>query len=339
MSGGVDSTVAAVLLKEQGHDVIGVTMRLWDGGTSGATPNDVVAEAAKVARQLDIPFHSFDMTADFRERVVQPFCGSYLAGSTPNPCIICNRQLKFGRLLEEAERLGADALATGHYARVVHVDDMIQVRKGRDLKKDQSYFLFALTQNQLRRCLFPLGDISKDEVRAHAAALQLSVAEKSESQDICFIPDGDYVRFLESECSTTALRGELVHVDGQVLGHHSGAYRYTIGQRKGLGIGWSEPLYVISIDAAEQRVIVGEKKYLSRTELTVCHTNWSIPEPDVLEARCRLRYRHKEAPARVDTLPGARARIVFAEEEQGITPGQAAVFYLDDRVVGGGWIE
>lgn len=344
MSGGVDSSATVVLLKEQGYDVTGVTMSLWDGkharGEKDDSFPDVVAGARKVAEQLDIPFHGIDLRDSFRETVVDPFCDAYLSALTPNPCIVCNKFMKFGKLLEVTRELDADFLATGHYVRVAQHNGYLQIRKGVDPRKDQSYFLFALNQEQLKHCLFPLGDMTKGQVREYAAKAGLSVAEKSESQDICFIPDGDYARFLGLERDTAQLGGEIVHVSGKVLGRHKGMHLYTVGQRKGLGIGWTEPLYVVRIDAATRQVVVGEKKFLSGTELTIADCCFNTPlSGDRFNARCRIRYRHQESPVSIEVLSDNRARVIFEEPQFGITPGQAAVFYEEDRVIGGGWIQ
>lgn len=345
MSGGVDSSVAAALLKEQGYEVIGLTMHHWDacvndGHGESCYSNTAVLEAEKIASQLQIPFYSVNFETDFRQHVVRRFCDEYFVGRTPNPCIVCNKKVKFGLLLEKALELGGDYLATGHYVRLAEDDGTLLIRKGADLTKDQSYFLFTLNQQQLHRCLFPLGDLTKQQVRDHAARFGLQIAQKDESQDICFIPDGDYVSFLEQESGAGKLNGDIVHVSGKVLAQHQGIYRYTIGQRKGLGIGWTEPLYVLGIDAEKKKVIVGEKKYLSQTEMMVSQCCWSIPEPtESFSTSCRIRYRHTEVPATVEPLNGGRVKVVFDSPQNGVTPGQAAVFYADDLVVGGGWIQ
>lgn len=349
MSGGVDSSVTAALLKEQGYEVVGMTMQLWNSQNfsfglndedKSDRPSDAVTEARKVAEQLNIPFHAVNFADDFRAQVINPFCEDYYAGRTPNPCVICNKKLKFGLLLEKALELGADYLATGHYVNLEQNEGRYLIRKGVDHNKDQSYFLFALTQPQLERCLFPLGEFNKQQVRAYAAKMNLQVAEKSESQDICFIPDGEYVKFLEHECGSGRLSGEIVHVSGRVLGLHQGVYRYTIGQRKGLGIGWTEPLFVVGIDVARKQVIVGEKQHLNRPDLIVAQCTWSIPQPtETLSTKCRIRYRHTEVPAKVEPLTEDQVRVVFESPQSGITPGQAAVFYEGDRVIGGGWIQ
>ncbi len=346
MSGGVDSSVTAAMLLEQGYDVSGMTMKLWDQRFAGVSDQvmenlpDAAGDARKVADQLQIKHHVVDFMADFRNRVVTPFCQEYFTGRTPNPCALCNKQIKFGLLLDKARELGADYLATGHYVRLAERSGRYLIRKADDLKKDQSYFLFGLNQEQLRHCLFPLGEINKQQVREKAAGLQLPVATKSESQDICFIPDGDYVNFLERQAGGGRLSGEIVHVSGRVLGSHQGVYRYTIGQRKGLGIGWHEPLFVIAIDVDDRKIIVGEKKYLNKQELLAVDCNWSIATPnEALSAACRIRYRHQEVPARIEPLESGQVKVVFDRPQDGITPGQAAVFYDNDLVLGGGWIQ
>jgi tRNA-specific 2-thiouridylase len=337
MSGGVDSTVSAALLQQQGYRVIGMTMRIWDRGDPVF---DEARDARQMAEKLGIPHHLIDLRREFRQQVVEPFCAEYFSGRTPNPCVLCNKAFKFRLLLEKAAELGGDLLATGHYVRVVEEDGHFSLVKGTNRHKDQSYFLFTLTQDQLRRVCFPVGEMTKSEVRACAASLGLHVADKGDSQDICFIPDGDYIRFLEEEGNRAPEVGEIVHVSGQVLGSHRGTYRYTIGQRRGLGLAWPEPLYVVRIDALNRRIVVGEKPHLDMTEMTVAGTNWIIPEPrGLLRACCRIRYRHHEAPAAIELLAGGRCRVLFDEAQHGVTPGQAAVFYDGDRVLGGGWIE
>jgi len=348
MSGGVDSSVTAALLKEQGFEVIGMTMQIWDysnftaehGETFGTCCSlDDVYDARRVAEQLEIPFYVINFEKDFQREVIDRFCDEYFRGRTPNPCVLCNQSLKFELLLRKALELEADYLATGHYASIGRDGEDYYLRKGLDQIKDQSYFLFTLTQQQLAHTLFPLGEMSKDEVRRHAARFKLRVAEKAESQDICFVPDGDYVRFLEEERGAGKKDGEIVHISGKVLGRHQGIYRYTVGQRRGLGLSWPQPLFVVGIDAVNNRVIVGEKEHLSRLELEIDGCNWSIPVPETLFAtHCRIRYRQQEIPATVEPLPDNCARITFETAQNGVTPGQAAVFYDGDRVIGGGWI-
>ena len=349
MSGGVDSSVTAALLAEQGHEVIGLTMQIWDystftadhGETFGTCCSlDDVYDARKVAAALGIPFYVVNFEKDFQRQVIDRFCDDYFAGRTPNPCVLCNQRLKFELLLRRARELEADWLATGHYARVVEQDGRYTLAKGLDSAKDQSYFLFTLDQAQMQRVRFPLGELTKEEVRAHAGRFALPVAQKAESQDICFVPDGDYVRFLEEERGAGQLNGEIVHVaSGKVLGRHLGTYRYTIGQRRGLGIAWPEPLFVVGIDAESRRVLVGEREHLALPGLEVHEVVWGdVPPTAPFRAACRIRYRHREVPALIEPLAGGRARVSFDTPQQGVTPGQAAVFYRDDTVLGGGWI-
>jgi tRNA-uridine 2-sulfurtransferase len=349
MSGGVDSSVTAALLKEQGFEVIGITMQIWDyssftdqhGETFGSCCSlDDVYDARRVAEGLDIPFYVVNFEKDFQREVIDRFCNDYFAGRTPNPCVLCNQVLKFELLLRKALELEADYLATGHYARILAHGDGFALHKGLDEHKDQSYFLFTLTRQQMARVLFPLGGMSKDEVRAHAARLNLRTAQKTESQDICFVPDGDYVRFLEEERGAGQLDGDIVHISGQLLGKHQGTYRYTVGQRRGLGIAWPRPLYVVRIDAEGRQVVVGEQEHLAVGEFKVYGINWLIDQPSApLETACRIRYRHHEVAATITPLADGRAQVRFAQAQRGVTPGQAAVFYDGDRVIGGGWIE
>ena len=345
MSGGVDSSVTAALLKEQGYEVVGITMQLWSPASAHASStscgtHDAIADARRVAEQLQIPFHAVNFEAEFQREVIDKFCDQYFSGRTPNPCVICNQLLKFDLLQRKARELNADFMATGHYAFIDQQKSHYLLRKGLDRHKDQSYFLFTLTQEQLAFSMFPLGKMNKDEVRLLAKRFNLSVAHKAESQDICFISDGYYFRFVEQERGSGRFDGDIVHVSGKVLGQHKGFYRYTVGQRKGLGIGWTAPLFVVAIDAEKRQVIVGEREYLSRMELEIEGCNWSIESPSApFETYCRIRYRHQEVPATVEPLPNQKARVIFKEAQKGITPGQAAVFYDDDRVIGGGWIK
>lgn len=348
MSGGVDSSVTAALLKEQGCEVIGMTMQIWDysrftsqhGEAFGTCCSlDDVYDARRVAESLSVPFYVINFEKDFQQQVIDRFCDDYFAGRTPNPCVLCNQVLKFELLLRKARELEADFLATGHYARIEEQDGIFSLRKGLDPAKDQSYFLFTLDQPQMSRVLFPLGGMTKDEVRAHAARFNLRVAEKAESQDICFVPDGDYVRFLEEERGAGKMNGEIVHVSGKVLGRHQGTYRYTVGQRRGLGIAWPKPLFVIGIDAQKKQVVVGEKEFLETTEFTLIETCWADAVPAApFRAKCRIRYRHAEVEALITPLENRRTQVRFDVAQKGVTPGQAAVFYDGDRVLGGGWI-
>ncbi|OQY23287.1 MAG: tRNA 2-thiouridine(34) synthase MnmA [Desulfobacteraceae bacterium 4572_35.2] len=336
LSGGVDSAVTAALLIEQGYEVIGVHMRLLSGAEHESSDED----ARQVAHELGIEFHSLDCREEFDRVIVQNFCAEYVSGRTPNPCILCNRYMKFGYLLQVADELGIDFLATGHYARIDHSGDLPVLRRGHDRKKDQSYFLFTLTAEQLKRVIFPLESTTKEQVKEVAKRINLSARHKAESQDVCFIPDNDYVSFLKKQTLTLPQGGNIVHVDGKVLGRHGGTYHYTIGQRKGLGIGWSEPLYVVSIDVAKNQVVVGEKQFLETTELVVNDVIWSQLSTDKqLRVDCRIRYRHNEAMATVTIDDQDRVRVVFEQPQIGVTSGQSAVFYQDDAVIGGGWIQ
>lgn len=335
MSGGVDSSVTASLLKAAGHHVIGITMRLWAGADAA------VSDAARVAAHLGIEHHVASFEECFEKEIISYFAHEYVSGRTPNPCARCNRLIKFGALLAAAGKLGAELLATGHYARIVtDGDGLHHLCKAVNLPKDQSYFLFSLTREQLGRVLFPLGEMQdKSEVRRLAAEMGIPVASKSDSQDICFIPDGDYGAFLERR-GVEAAPGDFTLADGTVVGRHNGIHHYTVGQRRGMGIAWSEPLYVIRIDAAVNRVIVGPERELYRDSLTISSCNWLQPlaaaEGDV---QCKLRYRHRQVPCSVTLLAGDRAEISFRNPERGVTPGQVAVIYHGDELFGGGWIE
>ncbi len=345
MSGGVDSSVTAALLKDQGYDVIGLTMQLWeekDGGSSRQCCSQAhVFYAGRVANRLGIDFHVVDFRDAFRKLIVDEFVDEYFRGRTPNPCARCNEKVKFGVLLDKARELGADFLATGHYARIERGHTgQYGLYKGRDKGKDQSYFLFTLTQEQMSRVLFPLGNLEKQEVRRLAANYDLPVAGKSESQDICFVPDNDYALFLERERGSASMPGKIVDGTGKVLGSHGGFYRYTVGQRKGLGIAWPHPLYVLGVDEGRREVIVGHRDELFSDGLIASDINWSCSVPDEpINAVCKIRYRHNPVACRVIPLPDNRVEVRFAVREKSVTPGQAVVFYDGDRVLGGGWID
>lgn len=347
MSGGVDSSVSAALLKEQGYDVMGVSLQLYDPvpKTPGCWVKtccslDDVMDAARVAKKLGIPFEVLDMRAEFKRLVIDYFIAEYAAGRTPNPCTRCNELIKFDLLLDKAKELGADWLATGHYARTA--DDGNggkRLMTGLDPAKDQSYFLFALTGEQLERVLFPVGGLEKKEVRRLAAEFDLPVAQKHESQEICFIPDNDYVGFLEAHGINRA-GGDIVTSDGRVVGRHGGLYRYTVGQRKGLGVAWPHPLHVLAIDTERNRVVVGGRDELATASLTAGEATWnSVPPAAEFRAACRIRYRHTPAPCRVAALDGGRFTVQFDTPQTAVTPGQAAVIYDGEYVLGGGWIE
>ncbi len=339
MSGGVDSSVTAALLKQQGHNVIGITMRLFAPHSSGV--GSAVHDAAVVAEHLAIPHHVADFSPDFSRLIIGDFIEEYRIGHTPNPCVRCNRYIKFGLLLEKARELGADLLATGHYVRnTVDSDGTCHLRVANYARKDQSYFLYTLTQQQLRQVIFPLGTIeSKDEVRRLAREFALPVAEKSDSQEVCFIPNDDYVAFLEGSGALGAADGDIIHLNGEILGRHHGTHRYTIGQRKGLGIAWSEPLYVTAIDAERNIVLVGEQQHVYAAGLQAENVSWIVtPEGEEFVAACKIRYRHQPVACRVRLLEGDRCEVRFNQAQKAVTPGQALVFYRGDEVLGGGRI-
>jgi tRNA-specific 2-thiouridylase len=348
MSGGVDSSVAAALLVEQGHEVIGLSMQLYDqseGQTSfgSCCSLDDLHDARRVAATLDIPHYILNFEKQFDEQVVSNFIREYAAGRTPLPCAHCNSDLKFATLAERARGFGADAVATGHYARVERdATGRFALKRGGDGGKDQSYFLFSLTQDQLAQACFPVGNTPKDEVRNHARRLGLTVADKPDSQEICFIPDNDYRSFVTRRVPDAAREGAVVDERGHVVGAHAGIHRFTVGQRKGLGLTapTAEPMYVLALRPAEQQVVVGPKSSLEQTTLTASGVNWIAAEPDApIRASVQIRHRHHAAPATVRSLGDAQAAVVFDAPQLAITPGQAVVFYDGDTVVGGGWID
>jgi len=339
MSGGVDSSVTASLLLEEGFEVTGVSVRLWEGGAMGPRNCSDHSEAGKVAKILGIPHALLDLRSEFAENIVGPFARSYLMGHTPNPCVACNRDFKLGVLLEWAKQQGADYVATGHYARVVRdpVTSYTSLFRGNDKEKDQSYFLFALSQEQLCHTLFPLGEMKKSEVRRRAALLGLPVADRPESQDICF---GDYRALVESMAKNDDLNGgEIVDRSGKVLGYHQGIHRFTIGQRKGLGLSAAHPLYVLEIDGMRKRVVVGKKEELAYKGLMVHSVNWIEPLEEEFSAYVQLRYRSPSVPCLVRWNGEGKYEVSFQSVFPAVTPGQAAVFYQGERVLGGGWIE
>jgi tRNA-specific 2-thiouridylase len=342
MSGGVDSSVAAALLVEQGFEVVGVTMHLA-GSVSRCCSLDDADDARRVAEALGMRFYVANYTDRFREEVMLPFADAYLAGRTPIPCVACNRRFKFQRLVERARALGAAGVATGHYARLETdpATGRCRLRRGADPGKDQSYFLFDLEPAQLARARFPLGALRKDEVRARARALGLATAEKPESQEICFVPDGDYAAVVES-LRPDALpgEGEIVDGAGRTLGRHAGIHRFTVGQRRGLGLAAPRPLYVTGLDAGANRVVVGEAEELLAAGAALERVSFAAGEApgEPIAARVQVRYRDAGTPALVEPLPGGRARVRFERPVRAVTPGQAAVFYDGDVVLGGGWI-
>jgi tRNA-specific 2-thiouridylase len=359
MSGGVDSSTVAALLVRQGHPVVGLTMQLWnqrrlpelsfEGATGRCCSLDDVYDARRVAEQIGIPYYVVNFERQFEEHVVKPFVEEYLAGRTPVPCTLCNNYIKFDRFLEMADAVGARQIATGHYARIRFdaVSGRYQLLRGVDRSKDQTYFLFGLTQPQLARTLFPLGELSKPEVRELARSLNLAVAVKPDSQEICFVPNGDYAAFLtaylqESGASPERTRGEIVTTAGHPLGEHEGVHHFTVGQRRGLGIATGEPLYVIATDPQTRRVVVGRNGDLLRSRFSVRDVNWisiggSAPS---VRAEVKIRNKHEAAPATIHaTADPGRVEVVFDEPQRAVTPGQGAVFYDGDLVLGGGWID
>ena len=342
MSGGVDSSVTAALLLEQGFDVIGVTMRLWDGPAtgSGCCGVDDASDARRVADRLGIPFYALNYAEAFREKVVDNFVDEYLAGRTPNPCARCNQFIKFDRLLDQARDLGADFLATGHYARIDREGGRARLRTGRDGSKDQSYFLAVTPAEQLDRIRFPVGGYGKDEVRRLAEHYGLVTAKKPESQDICFV-GGSAAEFSGAHGAGPGREpGEIVDRAGNVLGEHKGAAYYTVGQRRGLHLAAGRPMYVVDVDTSANRVVVGEADEVFHRSMEVADLNWfGEPLPEAgRRAAVKVRYAGKPVNARVAPLDGDRARVDFDEPVRAVTPGQVAAFYAADEVLGGGWI-
>ena len=350
MSGGVDSSVVAALLKEQGYDVVGVTLQLYDHGVALARKGACCAgqdiyDARMVAERLDFPHYVLDYESKFSDAVMQEFADSYLKGETPIPCVRCNQRVKFRDLLDQARDLGGDCLATGHYVRRVMTEQGAELHRGTDPTRDQSYFLFATTQAQLDYLRFPLGDIPKTETRAIAERFGLEVATKPDSQDICFVPNGNYVSVVERLRPGAAEPGEIVHIDGHVLGAHKGIVHYTIGQRRGIGVNEkgtnNEPLYVVRLDAPAKRVYVGPKEALARDQVTLREMNWlgraGEPMQDVA-VTVKLRSMSQAAPAHLSVGKNGAAGITLDDPQFGIAPGQAAVVYQGERLLGGGWI-
>ena len=348
MSGGVDSSAAAAILSQQKFDVIGITMKVWEDAEA---PEEIarrccsladVEDARRVCARLDIPHYVSNAKAAFRKYVVDPFCSEYLSGRTPNPCIVCNTEIKFRLMLRKARALGADCVATGHYARIERDEKSGRhlLLKGRDTSKDQSYFLYDLTQRQLERILFPLGEMTKTQVRREARRFGLGVAEKPESQEICFVPGGDYRRLLEQMAPEKLKPGPIVDPEGNELGTHQGIAFYTIGQRRGLGIAHPRPLYVIRLDVEKNAVVVGTSEHLWAGELVAEKVNWisirKLREP--MRVSAKIRYRHEGSPATISPLEGGAVLARFDKPQRAVTPGQAVVFYDAEVVVGGGRI-
>jgi tRNA-specific 2-thiouridylase len=368
MSGGVDSSTAAALLAENNPEkgsLVGLTMQLWNqrrlpsllgpeasaGRAAGRCCSlDDVYDARRVADFLQIPYYVVNFESRFEQDVVRPFVSQYLAGETPIPCSVCNTEIKFAQFIDTARQIGADSIATGHYARIRRDERTGRYRlfAGVDHSRDQSYFLFGLTQEQLSRSHFPLGEMQKDEVRAIARAKGLPVAEKPDSQEICFVPTGNYTRFIEAYLAERGEKldeqaGEVVSTDGRVIAEHKGLYHYTVGQRKRLGTAVGEPLYVIQLDRAKNRVVVGRDEELMRRHLAVRDVNWirDVRAGETLDTKVKIRNKHVAASARVEACGNSEARVEFSQPQRAVTPGQAAVFYSCDgkhEVFGGGWI-
>ena len=351
MSGGVDSSVAGYLLREQGYEVIGVTMKVWPQDCISRAEDkccgpQAIADARGVAHALGIPHYVVDEADQFERLVIDYFSSEYQAGRTPNPCVMCNEKLKFGNLWSKAAALGCNYIATGHYAIIEYQGDRAVLRKGIDPRKDQSYFLFSLRQSQLRRALMPLGKMTKSQIREIAHSLGLKVADKTDSQEICFVPGNDYKAFLRSHLGENEFhRGEIYDVDGNFLGEHDGIELFTVGQRKGLPGGSPRPRYVVDLDPETNRVIVGDAEDLIADEFEIDGINWHsvavLDDPggeNELECTVKIRYSHAGAGATVTPLENNRARIRLHEPQRAVTPGQAAVIYDRDVVLGGGWI-
>lgn len=345
MSGGVDSSAVAALLKEEGYDVIGITLQLYDHGAmvnkkGACCAGQDIHDARRVAESVGIPHYVLNYESKFKESVMDDFVDTYLAGETPIPCVKCNQSVKFKDLLQTARELGADCMATGHYVqRAEHGGRGVMLRAA-DLSRDQSYFLFATTQEQLDFLRFPLGHLkSKDETRALASRYGLQVADKPDSQDICFVPTGGYAKVIEKLRPGALDSGEIVHVDGTVLGKHDGIINYTVGQRRGLNIGGLEDaLYVVKLDAAKKQVIVGGKEHLLRQSFIVRECNWLADDIEGGEVMVKLRSASPGVVANIEKLPGNRARITLSEPQSAVSPGQACVAYAGDKMLGGGWI-
>lgn len=349
MSGGVDSTTVAALLKKEGHDVIGITMQLLDYGDAegGCCSLDQVVDARRAAAELGFPHYVVNFTEEFDKYVLVDYVDKYMSGKTPIPCVLCNKHVKFDLLLQKALDLGADYLATGHYARIEKDpgSGRLSLKKAVDESKDQTYFLYTLSQKELGRLMFPLGGMTKDEVREIAKGFGLRQAEKPDSTGVCFVPDGNYRDYLEARSAFAAGKGDIVSSGGEVLGTHRGVFSFTIGQRRGLGIATGRPMYVTRIEPGSNRVYVGDEGDLYRTKLIAEDITWvdnshdDSKLNDILEVNAKVRYRHRESPAELRMWSPTEGVLEFRDPQRAITPGQAVVFYSRDRVLGGGWIK
>lgn len=349
MSGGVDSSVCGLLMHNQGFDCVGMTMRLWSGKEKGSTQSccgaESVEDARLVADKIGFPFYAINFQKEFWDEVIEVFADQYFSGKTPSPCILCNEKMKFDALYQKALSIGAEKVCTGHYARVEYNQETHRwnLLKAVDPLKDQSYFLFSMTQDQLSKTLFPLGGFTKPQIRQMALEAGLVTAKKPESQDICFIPNNDYAAFLKKHFpNRIPEKGVIRHTDGSVLGQHEGIHNVTIGQRKGLGVAFGRPLYVAAIDTNKNEVVLGDAESTLSREFTIRRANWIYLDPELnkpYRLEIKIRARSKESSGTVTSLGDSRARILFDEPQNAITPGQAAVFYLGEQVFGGGWIE
>jgi len=346
MSGGVDSSVATYLLKEAGYEVVGITMDLVEASCGIERPDTccsllAFADARDVSDKLGIEHYIIDYRVEFEREVISYFVNEYLKGRTPNPCIVCNYKIKFGYLLDKAKELKADYIATGHYAKIESKNGRYVIKKAIDTARDQSYFLYRLSQTQLRHTIMPLGEYKKEEVRKIASKLGLKVHNKHSSQEICFIPNGDYRNFIQQKVKNQLIPGEIVDKAGGVLGRHQGIAFYTVGQRKGLGIAVGRPLYVIAVDAVKNTIIVGEETDIYTQELIADEINWQAIDKltQEIEIIAQIRYLHKGAPAIISPLDDGRVKVRFREPQRAITPGQSVVFYQNNMIVGGGVID
>jgi len=345
MSGGVDSSVAAAILKEADYDVVGATMKIWPKELCGQEKEKAccslkdVEDARKVSGILGIKHYVLNFEADFRKNVIDYFADEYLSARTPNPCIVCNEKIKFGSLLKKAENLECDFIATGHYARI-EINDSIRLRESIDKAKDQSYVLFCLRTAQLKKILFPVGELTKNEVRRKAKELGLNVYDKPDSQEICFVPDNDYSDFIKNYRNIDSLKGSIIDASGSVIGQHAGFWNFTIGQRRGLGIAAKAPLYVTEIRPKQNVIVVGWLKDVKKKKFLVKKVNWLMDyKEQKKELEVKIRYNHKKALATVKAMAGNKAEVDFRQPQNAITPGQAAVFYDGEYVAGGGWID